>query len=73
MVWICERSAISLMAAMTSQDPHLSEVAEILAAGLMRLEARKSSRMSGEFGESLLHFTLDQSGDATDVSPEVEA
>ncbi|EGP09597.1 hypothetical protein CSIRO_0755 [Bradyrhizobiaceae bacterium SG-6C] len=73
MVWICGRSAISLIAAMTSQNPHLSEVVEILAAGLMRLEARKSSQMSGQFGESSLHFTLDQSGDATDVSPEDEA
>jgi hypothetical protein len=35
----------------------LNEIAEILAAGLTRLEARKSSRMSADFGESSLHFT----------------
>jgi hypothetical protein len=41
---------------------HLTEIAEILAAGLMRLEARKSSRKPTEFGESSLHFSPDQSG-----------
>lgn len=49
----------------------LSEIAEILAAGLMRVEARKSSRKSAEFGESSLHFTPDQSGDAPPCSAEV--
>jgi hypothetical protein len=49
----------------------LSEIAEILAAGLTRLEARKSSRKSAEFGESSLHFTPDQSGDAPPCSAEV--
>ena len=53
---------------------YLSELAEILAAGLMRLGARKSSRMSGDFGESSLHFAPDQSGHAPDdVSLEVDA
>jgi hypothetical protein len=42
----------------------ISEIAEILAAGLTRLEAWKSSSKSEEFGESSLHFTPDQSGDA---------
>lgn len=59
---------------MASQPPKsLVELAEILAAGLMRLEARKSSRMSENFGESSLHFAPDQSGHAVDVSLEVEA
>jgi hypothetical protein len=49
----------------------LSEIAEILAAGLSRLEARKSSRKSEETGESSLHFTPDQSGDAPPCSAEV--
>ena len=49
----------------------LERVAEILAAGLMRLEARKSSRKCPEIGESSLHFTLDQSGDAPPCSAEV--
>jgi hypothetical protein len=54
-------------------NERLSELAEVLAAGLSRLEARKSSRKSAEFGESSLHFTPDQSGHAKAVSPEVEA
>jgi hypothetical protein len=48
----------------------LSELAEILAAGLTRLEARKSSRKSAEIGESSLHLTADQSGDAQPCSAE---
>jgi hypothetical protein len=49
----------------------LGEVAEILAAGLIRLEARKSSPKRTKFGESSLHFTPDQSGDAPSYSTEV--
>jgi hypothetical protein len=49
---------------------HLIEIAEILAIGLSRLEARKSSRISAEFGESSLHFTLEQSADALPFSAE---
>ena len=49
----------------------LSEVAEILAVGLSRVKALKSSRKSAEFGESSLHFTPDQSGDAPPCSAEV--
>jgi hypothetical protein len=49
----------------------LSEIAEILAAGLTRLAALKSSRKSAEFGESSLHSTPDQSGDAPPCSAEV--
>lgn len=48
-----------------------SEIAEILAAGLMRLAARKSSRKSMETGESSLPFTPERSGDATPCSAEV--
>jgi hypothetical protein len=51
----------------------LTEVAAILAAGLMRLEARKSSGISAETGESPLHFMPNQSGHANPVSPEVTA
>jgi hypothetical protein len=36
-------------------DGRLVEIAEILATGLSRLVARKSSRMSAEFGETSLH------------------
>jgi hypothetical protein len=49
---------------------HLAEIAEILAAGLSRLEARKSSRKPTEFGESSLHFSPDQSGGVPPYSAE---
>jgi hypothetical protein len=52
-------------------NERLFEIAEILAAGLTRLEARKSSRKSPEIGESSLHFTPDQSSDAPPCSAEV--
>lgn len=39
-----------------------SEIAGILATGLTRLEARKSSQKTAEFGESSLHFSPDRSG-----------
>jgi hypothetical protein len=57
---------------MPIEDPtgHLTEIAEILAAGLTRLEARKSSRKTTEFGESSLHFSPDQSGGVASCSPE---
>jgi hypothetical protein len=38
----------------------LDEIAEILAAGLMRLRARKSSPLSCDHGESSLDFSGDQ-------------
>lgn len=40
----------------------LSESSEILALGLTRLLARKSSEFPPQDGESLLHFSPDQSG-----------
>jgi hypothetical protein len=49
------------MPTITPKDP-LIEIAEILAVGLSRLEARKSSRKPADFGESSLHFSPDQSG-----------
>jgi hypothetical protein len=51
-------------------NQRLSEIAELLATGLSRLETRKSSRKSADFGESSLHFTPDQSGDAPSCSAE---
>jgi hypothetical protein len=51
----------------------MAELGEILAAGLMRLEGRKSSGLSGQNGESPLHFMVDQSGHAKPNSPEVDA
>lgn len=46
-----------------SATERLAEIAEILAAGLMRLEARKSSQTSAELEESSLHFTAAEGGD----------
>lgn len=40
----------------------LAEIAEILAAGLVRLSARKSSAKAGALRESSLDFSPDQSG-----------
>ena len=51
----------------TTEDP-LTEIAEILAAGLMRLRARKSSPVSADFGESSLPNSLAKSGDPTQES-----
>jgi hypothetical protein len=42
----------------------LDEIGEILAAGLMRLRARKSSPLSRDRGESSLDFSPDQRGHA---------
>ena len=48
---------------MTSAE-RLDEIAEILAAGLMRLRARQSSPQSADFGDSSLDCAADQSGHA---------
>jgi hypothetical protein len=45
-------------------DERLAEIAEILAGGLMRLRARKSSPLSREHGESFLDFSAHQHGHA---------
>jgi hypothetical protein len=42
----------------------LDEIADILAAGLMRLRARKSTPLSRDSGESSLDFSADQRGHA---------
>jgi hypothetical protein len=47
-----------------SADERIAEIAEILAMGLMRLRARKSSPLSREHGESSLDFSPDQRGHA---------
>jgi len=39
----------------------LAQIAEILAAGLMRLRARKSSQISADCGESSVDFSRHQS------------
>jgi len=42
----------------------LAELGEILAAGLMRLHARKSSPLSADRGDSFVDFLPDRSGHA---------
>ena len=56
------RVPVSGPAADLSSADRLSDIAEILALGLMRLKARKSSELSRDRGESSLHFTPEQSG-----------
>lgn len=51
----------------------LTEIGALLAQALMRLQTRQSSAFVADSGESSLHFTPDQSGDANPVSPEVTA
>ena len=48
------------------EDRH-AEIAEILAAGLMRLRARKSSELAADRGECLLDCAARQSGHADDL------
>ncbi|WP_170300885.1 hypothetical protein [Rhodoplanes serenus] len=47
-----------------SDAERLDEIADILAAGLVRLRARKSSRVSDDQGESSLDFSPDRRGHA---------
>ena len=46
----------------------LTEVAAILAAGLVRLRARQSSRLSGHRENSCVDFTANQSGGVSVVN-----
>ncbi len=46
---------------MTSAE-RIGELTSILAIGVIRLRARKSSRLSANRGESCLDFTAHQSG-----------
>jgi hypothetical protein len=48
----------------------LAEIGEIIAAGLKRLQALKSSGLSGENGENSLPYDASQSGHAAALSPE---
>ena len=47
---------------------HLAEVAEILAAGLMRVLVRKSSQFSADTGESSLDILATESSHPTPTS-----
>ncbi len=51
-------------------EQRLAEVAEILAAGLMRLRARKSSQKSADCGEISLDILANQSGPERNIAGE---
>ena len=51
-----------------SAAERLTEVASILAAGLVRLRARQSSRLSGDRENSCVDFTANQSGGVSVVN-----
>jgi hypothetical protein len=54
----------ALNPAQISPSERITELAEILARGLIRLRAAKSSPLSADDGESSLDFPPDQSGHA---------
>lgn len=45
-------------------EERIAEIGQILAAGLMRLQARQSSQLSADRGDSSVDFLPDQSGHA---------
>jgi len=47
-----------------SADDRLAEIAQILALGLVRLHAQKSSPLSADLGDSSVDFLPDRSGHA---------
>jgi hypothetical protein len=55
----------------SNPSERIAEIGGLLAQALKRLQSRKSSAILGEFGESSLHFTPDQSGDAEPCSAKV--
>jgi hypothetical protein len=50
-----------LRPALMTPAERLDEIAEILAAGLMRLRAQQSSSLSAPHGDSFLDFSLPKS------------
>lgn len=48
-------------------DERIAEVGALLAAGLMRLRASKSSAFASEFGESSLHISPGQSSHVAEL------
>jgi hypothetical protein len=51
--------------ALHRNSDHIAELAELLATGLLRVLARKSSGYSPDAGESSLHLPPDRSGHPT--------
>jgi hypothetical protein len=62
----------SLRPVLMTADQRLTEIAEILAAGLTRLRARQSSQISADFGESSLDCAGHQSGHANVLKEDLE-
>ena len=52
----------ALSPALMTPRERIEETASVLAAGLVRLRLRKSSRVFADCGESSLDFPADQSG-----------
>lgn len=53
----------------TGPSERVAEIGQIIAAGLTRLRARKSSGLLPEIGESSLHFSPPESGHESRFSP----
>jgi hypothetical protein len=57
----------SLMCLTDASGERIAEIAALLADGLLRLRAPKSSDFASECGESSLHISPDQSGDVAEI------
>jgi hypothetical protein len=57
------RIAVSVGAMRTNSPDHLTEIAALLAAGLLRLQSRKSSRNLLVAGDSSLDCEVNSRGD----------
>ena len=64
---LVQSAAMTAAKILQTSSKHLTEIAEILAAGLMRLMARKSSPISADPGESSLDLSAAESGHPTPV------
>jgi hypothetical protein len=67
-----ERAASQTHSPKRASNERLTELAEILAVGVVRLRARKSSGMCPDIGESSLDCVAHQSGDQDPCSRESE-
>ncbi len=56
-----------LSPSLMSTSERIGAICQILALGLIRMRAAKSTPLSADRGESSLHFGPDQSGHATPV------
>lgn len=65
--WLAEKTGAISQTMSVRENQTAPELAEILAAGLMRLRARKSSQTLPHTGERSLDFSPDQSGHAPGI------